>query len=487
VPGPAGPFGVIQASHQLDIGKINDYITESAHQQYVWALALARSYYGQPAQRNYWNGCSTGGRQGLELAGRFGQDFDGILAGAPATYIQEFQSAESWPALVNRDDVIGAGHFGIAFAQYSNAVKRAIAACDVQGYDVVADGVVDDPRQCQYSAQADKANLLPTDGGTCVGSNCLTLVQAKAIDKIWDGPRNHTGVRLWHPWNKTVAGFFTSLLLGPTIPSGQLTLQQNVQWNHRDVTASSQNVYSSRTLASANPLGLPNPTALEDEMALGDKPGNPANTGGPENLMRSADYDGIIENVFRGPKRGKIITWQGTVDNLIFWQDSVEYYRNVATAFGRGKTDFDGMQSWFRYYHAPGVDHCGGGVGASPVAPTLPDGQSQIFDDLVNWVERGIEPQSAGDSTHKGILATGPGTFGTRPICPWPTTAIYNGSGSTAVASNYRCGGNLDADVIVLCRGLHTRFGHETTQQLDFKEQGLFPQQCGLQGEDGEE
>jgi hypothetical protein len=96
-------------------------------------------------------------------------------------------------------------------------------------------------------------------------------------------------------------------------------------------------------------------------------------------------------------------------------------------------------------------------------------------------------PQSAGDSTHTGILATGPSAFGTRPICPWPTTAIYNGTGSTAVASNYQCGGNLDAfpptpatnNVATICEDLITRAnGQGQSNDLDYKEQGISPSQC---------
>jgi hypothetical protein len=100
-----------------------------------------------------------------------------------------------------------------------------------------------------------------------------------------------------------------------------------------------------------------------------------------------------------------------------------------------------------------------------------------MFTDLVNWVEKGIEPQSAGDSTHKGILATGPASFGTRPICPYPTTAIYNGSGATTVASNYHCGGNLDTPV-TLCQLPITRYGHATSNLLNYEEVDVHPEDC---------
>jgi Tannase and feruloyl esterase len=470
--GSAGNFGVIQSSHQLDTGKLTDFASEAQHQQYLWALAVAEKYYGRAATRNYWNGCSTGGRQGLELAQKWGEDFDGILAGAPVTYNLELDLSHIWPALVNRDDVVASGHPAITTGQYSAAVASAIAACDVQGTDVVADGVVDDPRQCTWHA----SNNICGRPGAPASPNCLDPVQAAGIDKIWDGARNHHGQRMWFPYLKNQTG--GTFVLDPAFSSFQGL--NAFTWNHRDLTFSAQNVYSTRKLAAANPLGQPAPIALEDEWVMLDGPG------GAGNFLVNDDYQGIIDRVHFGHKHGKIIMWQGSADPFVPWQDSIHFYRAMATEFGDGKTDFAGLSSWYRYYHAPGVGHCGGGVGASPLAGTLPNGNSQIFDDLVKWVEHDMVPQSAGDSTHVGILATGPGSFGTRPICPFPTTAIYNGSGSTTVASNYHCGGNLESssptpatnNVVTICEDLVTVYGREDSNELDYKDLGITPGQC---------
>lgn len=127
-----GNFAVIQASHQVDIGKYIDYAWEADHQEYVWALHLAEQYYGRPAERNYWNGCSQGGYEGLEMAELFGEDFDGIYAGAPGIEQQEFWNSQAWPALVNRDDVVLAGDTEMSADQFNNVVAHAVAACDVQ-------------------------------------------------------------------------------------------------------------------------------------------------------------------------------------------------------------------------------------------------------------------------------------------------------------------------------------------------------------------
>jgi Tannase and feruloyl esterase len=494
--GTVGNFGVIQATHQLDVGKLNDFTNGAIHQQYTWAKFLAQNYYGQPALRNYWSGCSTGGREGLGLAEEFGSDFDGIYAGAPANGYQEFWLGEAWPGLVNRDDVVGAGHPAITNTQFNTAVAHAIAACDVEGTDVVADGVIDDPRQCTYQAETD-STILAAPAGTCTGANCLDLVQAAAIDKIWDGPRNNFGQRIWHPWYKDTAMGSGEALVAPNVPVGTINAGQAMVWDHRDTTFASANMYSTRALAAANPLGEPSPIAIEDEFVLADS------AGGPEDIVRSAGqtaYQDLLDNFYtnckNGPGNCKLITWQGGADQFIFPADSIETYREVATLYGHGKTDFGqptsngkgtGMQTWWRYYHAPGVMHCGNGVGASPVSPTLQDGQTQIFDDLVKWVETGVPPQSAGDSTKLGVLGTSSNAaVGTRPVCPWPTTAIYTGTGSTTVASNYTCSGNLDAypptadtnNVATLCQGIHTVYGQEDKNKLDYDEQGVNPGEC---------
>ena len=102
-----------------------------------------------------------------------------------------------------------------------------------------------------------------------------------------------------------------------------------------------------------------------------------------------------------------MIMWQGAADQLIFWQESIESYREVATLFGGGTTDLLGTAVLVpilpRARRRPLRWRCR----SNPVLTVLPDGQSQIFDDLVNWVENGVPPQSAGDSTHLGISVPG--------------------------------------------------------------------------------
>ena len=186
--GTVGNFGIIQSTHQLDLGMINDYIYEAEHQQVEWAKKLAATYYEMVPRRNYWNGCSTGGRQGLALAEKYGDEFDGFIIGAPAVYHEAFRLSDLWPELVVRDLLTAKGKT-LTPGQIAATNASATNACDVQGYDTVADGMVDDPRACTFSA---KANIC---GGPSAPAapNCLDADQAAAIDMIWDGPRNSFG------------------------------------------------------------------------------------------------------------------------------------------------------------------------------------------------------------------------------------------------------------------------------------------------------
>ena len=101
--------------------------------------------------------------------------------------------------------------------------------------------------------------------------------------------------------------------------------------------------------------------------------------------------------------------WHGQTDQLIPWRQSVHYYREAAQHFG----GFDRLQPWFRFFLAPGVNHCGGGVGPQPQA---------LFDTMVAWVETGVAPERILSTNTTGGVVTR-----TRPMCPYPKTAVYKG------------------------------------------------------------
>ena len=398
-------FAVIQETHTLNFGLLDDFLITSLRLQYQWALKLAKTYYGVQAARNYWNGCSTGGRQGLSLALHHGKDFDGFLVGAPANFNSRLQLTTLWPWWVNRT-ITGNS---LTPAKYAAANAAAIAACDA--LDGVVDGILGDPRKCTFKAEVNICG----EPQAPAAPNCLTPQEAQAVNMIWDGPRNDHGTRIWFPF-----GYSAPNSVASEAPCGNLGAQC---WAHRDTTF------------DWRPLPL---SQFDDESELSTK------VVAPHSDIMSADLD-------RAKKAGaKVLMWHGGADPLIPWRQSVHYYREAIAAFGGEGHQERGiakLRPWFRFFLAPGVGHCGGGVGPQPQA---------LFNVVVDWVEKGVAPDS--------ILASGGGR--TRPLCPYPQTAIYNGSGSTDDAASFHCGDSLETDEAI-CHDLITRFQKETRKAVE--------------------
>src|SRR6185369_10523308 len=122
-------------------------IRNGMKQQILWSKAVATTYYGAKHNYNYWNGCSTGGRQGYVLAQELPNELEGIVANAPAINWTRFQTAQMWGQIVMKELTGGP----IVPAKLTEAASSAIAACDAS--DGVTDGVIDDPRTCAFSAK----------------------------------------------------------------------------------------------------------------------------------------------------------------------------------------------------------------------------------------------------------------------------------------------------------------------------------------------
>lgn len=400
-PGPNPvPFGTQQCglgggAFVLDQGtpprlirwQVKDFITDSLLAQTLWAKKLARLYYDHPIKRNYWNGCSTGGRQGFEMAQQYGELFDGFLVGAPAMNWNRFQTGELWPPVVVNDLL---GDAGLPAAKYNAANAAALAACD--GLDGVVDGLVSEPRRCNYSATQRLCVVNPGD------PNCLTPAEADAVNKIWDGPRNQRGQRLWG--GITHGTSFGTLLFPSPFPIGPgkdpfpfiLTWQAN--WVHENP------FFDWKTIRS---------TDFGSEFQLGSR------KFAHDAATDSTDLDAVRR---RG---GKILHYHGLADALIVPFGSHNYASRVFDRYGVPKT-----QSFMRSFFYPGVGHCGGGGPGTP----LIDGVA-LFETLVSWVENGVAPDH--------IVARNAANTRSRKICVYPSEAKYIGFGSTDDEASFEC------------------------------------------------
>lgn len=175
-----------------------DFGHEGVHDMTVTAKAVVSAYYGQAPEYSYWNGCSTGGRQGLMEAQKYPEDYDGILAGAPVINVPEMQTGQIWGQIVmlQEDNPIPA-------CKFETALAAAIEACDTVG-DGVVDGVIGNPFACGFD--------LTTLIGTPTPCGTITAEDVAVMQRIHEGPRGTDGSFLWYglPYGAPYAGCTTS-------------------------------------------------------------------------------------------------------------------------------------------------------------------------------------------------------------------------------------------------------------------------------------
>ena len=359
-----------------------DFAYRSHHETAVRAKTLVQDFYGKPAERAYFIGCSSGGYEGLMAAQRFPSDYDGIVAGAPAN---------NWTRLM-------AGDFDGVLAVLKDPESQlpppalgllhraALAACD--SMDGVADGVIDDPRACRF----DPATLACPDGQP--SQSCLTKPQVEAARRVYRG--------LTDP--KTGAQLYPGLAPG-----------SEPFWPHRD---------------RANPFPIPlahykwlvfaDPDWDWRTFDFNDPRGYEAHTKAEAKLAPILNATNPDLRSFR-QRGGKLLQYHGWNDQLISAQNSIDYYQSVLKFFGSAAE----VDSFYRLFMAPGMAHCSGGTG-----PNTFDMQAA----LEQWVERGTAPdQVMATRSTNGIVDR------MRPLCKFPQVAVYSGRGDTNDAANFTC------------------------------------------------
>jgi hypothetical protein len=385
--GGGGSFA-LNPDGTLSWGLIEDFAGDGIHEQHLWGVMLAETYYGMEPIRKYWMGCSTGGRQGHYQAQNFPKDFDGILAGANAFNWDRFITAELWPQVVMNQEV-GAP---IASAKLTAVTNAAIQACD--GLDGIEDGIIQDPRACTYSAES---FVCAANGGPSSDPDCLTPPEASAVNKLWDGPRDAKGNRVWYGLER---GTSLSGLAG-TNPFSIAT-DHFKYWIYQDPA------FDWHTVTEASFVG---------DMLT--------------SIEKFNDVIGTDDNLKDFRKAGgKMITYHGLADSLIFPRGTYHYYDSVLQG------NYKETQKYYRFFPYPNNGHCGGGSG-----PLI--NANDLFDALVNWVENGIAPDY--------MVATqnlGGGATRTRKICKYPDVLVYSGSGSTDDEANFYCGTQKKDDLI---------------------------------------
>lgn len=372
--------------------KITDFGYRALHLTTERAKAIIDRFYGEPPTKSYFDACSDGGREALMEAQRFPADYDGILAGAPANNWTRLVSAGVDETKVFLSDPAGY----ISSIKLPAITAAVLAQCDAQ--DGLKDGILNDPRTCHF----DPGTLLCKQGDELT---CLTAPQVASLRKIYTGGTDNEGHMIFpglmpgdeaHLWKSWVVGD------GP------------------GVSLYTQNYFRYMVFGdpSWNALTANTDTAL---YAADEKTAQQLNATDPD-LSRFA------------ARGGKLILYHGWNDPAISPLNTVQYYEQVQAKMGDAKT-----ADFVRLYMVPGMGHCAGGPGATSFGQqglTTAKGQKYgIFDALENWEEHDTAPGS--------IIATkydaAKKVEMTRPLCPYPQVAKYNGTGDPNDSAAFTC------------------------------------------------
>ena len=348
------------------------------------AKAIVHAYEGALPKFSYFAGCSDGGREALMEAERYPNDFDGVVAGDPANHWTHLlvAAAWNWQALTATPDSF------LSQPKLHAVEAAAIKQCGDET------GVIEDPLVCHF----DPASLRCTNGD---GPSCLTDAQIAALRKIYSGARNpRTGEQIlagFSPGSEGEGGGWGVWITGPS-PASKIALSYGFGANFFKYIVFSDPNYDIRNLN------------FDSDVAMTDaKFASVFNSYSPD------------LSAFRA-RGGKLIQYHGWADPAIPPLDSVAYYKSVQAKMGP-------TGGFYRLFMVPGMLHCGGGPGPN-VIDSIPA--------ITAWVEQGKAPDILVATKFENDNPAGP-VVRTRPLCPFPTRAEWDGKGDKNKLESFTC------------------------------------------------
>lgn len=384
---PANLLEYFKAEFAYDPVQLEDFTNRSEHRSLPIGKELMGFFYAQDVQQAYFEGCSMGGHDAMILAQRFPEDFDGIVARAPAGNIMGLFIQFNRIAKQVRNP---AGQLNTA--KQTLLAGSVLQQCDA--LDGLADGIIGKPAACNFDPEA-----LRCTGGADTGNNCLSDAQIATVKTVTspvamgNGAFGHTGYYFGgenHPkgwgeyiWPNPALGDSLQGLFSDGFIRSFVTRDPGFDTSTWDANAWAADMNRVGALFSANDPDLSG--------------------------MRS-----------RG---AKLLVWNGTTDTSVSPKDNARYYDSVVSRMGQAATD-----QVVEYFQAPGVGHCFGGAG--------PD-QVDLLKAVSTWVEQGTAPSAQG-LVHRKLDAAGTTTM-SRPLCKHPAYPRYKGTGDVNDAANFSC------------------------------------------------
>ena len=386
------------------------------------AKALIAQAYGKAPDRSYIGGCSNGGRHTMVAASRFGDHYDGYLAGAPGyrlpnAALAQLWAAPQWQALSTPGATanhpfapnVKIADLGTALtAQERQTVASAVLdKCDL--LDGAKDGLVQDVKACQAAFN------LSRDVATCTGARtgqCLTAEQKRVLGGVYAGAKLASGQSIYtsFPWDSGISSpnwaqwkFVNSQVLDPAAGYIFMSPPRSIDPFKNDVNDGFKAIFATTDVFKTSADSDITPVSKE----------NPANLA----PLRA-----------RG---AKMVLYHGVSDAIFSAEDTRQWMERLDQAQAGKSSDFA------RYFPVPGMNHCSAGPATD---------QFDLLTPLVNWVEKGIPPQAivasargAGTAVPNAEAPKEWSPKRTRPLCAYPAVARYKGSGSLEEAASFEC------------------------------------------------
>lgn len=393
------------------------------------AKDLIEAAYGKQPDRSYFTGCSNGGRHTMVAATRFPEMYDGYLVGNPGhdlpkAAISQLYGVQQFATLIpegtamtTSDEIQGAVKATVTANEYQLVAKAIIKQCD--GLDGAADGMVNDLAGCQEAFDIER------DVETCNGERdgtCLTAAQKLALGNIMVGPQNSAGEAIYNSFPYDVG-------IGA---SGWASWEMVNAFSRDAGTVATVFTTAPVEFADYNTRGDAGLKIAYDYAVNYDMDEDAPlifNTTSefPESSMSFMSTGDEAEYATLRDRGAKMILLHGTSDPVFSAQQTIDWYNAVDEA-NTGDAD-----KFARLFLMPGMNHCGSGPAADQV--------DTILDDIVAWVEQGTAPESitAAVREENSELPEDWAKDRTRPLCPYPQIATYNGSGDIEKASSFSC------------------------------------------------
>jgi feruloyl esterase len=360
-----GPNGMFALGHPE---KIIDFAYRAIHDMTEKSKTIIAQVYEQPPEYSYYKGCSTGGRQGVMAAQRYPADFDGIIAGALANRHVHMHTAGAYRTIdLNRNP---------QKAIEDQATVDLVNSRIMQQCDVLKEGFLNDPRQCNFDFTA-----LACPTGTS-NASCLTPAQLTTVQEFYGGLHNSKGELIFS--GQAMGNRLPLLRATNEAPGGgafdsiRILGFQNAEYDWRDFD-------------------------LDRDMPIIDAKAGFVDAVDPD--LSAFEANG-----------GKLLMYAGWNDTTITPLNTIYYYESVLTEMGADQDE------WMRLFMVPGMAHCRGGDGPH---------EFDMLTKLAEWREEGEAPAE--------IPARNPESGLERPLCVYPQTAAYDGSGDLKDAGNWSC------------------------------------------------